>query len=174
MNYSSELRKKILKMRKINNIDLKSLEVLNLDNEDKDLIQTKKDNISSTYVDVINTQKVVNNKSEKYNTIKKFNLVLNPKKQAEINYDSQFIILANKFNEAIEIILELSDRLENLKKSIYLKDKKTKQIIKYSQFPSLKVIVFIVLILFFALGIFYLPFNVLMLKLILSDISSLI
>ena len=83
-------------------------------------------------------------------------------------------MLANKFNEAVEVILELSDRLENLEKSISLQDKKTKKIIKYSQFPSLKFIIFIVLTSFFALGIIYLPFNFIMLKLILSDISSLI
>ena len=69
--------------------------------------------------------KIIKNKSEVYNHNKKFDLVLNPKKQNEINYDSQFILLANKFNEAVEVILELSDRLENLEKSISLQDKKT-------------------------------------------------
>jgi len=99
---------------------------------------------------------------------------LNSKKQSEINYDSQFTLLANKFNEAVEVILELSDRLESLEKGDYLKERKIKQISKYSQFFSLKLIVFFVLALFFALGIIYLPFNFLMLKLIISDISSLI
>ena len=174
MNDSLELRKRILKMREINNIDSKSLEVLNINNYNSDVIQTKKDNILSTNLNVIKNQKFTNKKTEVYNHIKKFNLVSNPKKQPEINFDSQFTLLANKFNEAVEVIIELSDKLENLEKSVYLKDKKTKQISKYNQFPSLKVIVFIVFISFFVLGIIYLPFNFLMLKPILSDISSLI
>lgn len=173
MNDSLELRKRILKMREVNNIVPKSLELLNLNNHDSDLIQPKKDNILLTNLNVIKKPKIIKNKSEVYNHTK-FDLVLNSKKQSEINYDSQFILLANKFNEAVEVILELSDRLENLEKSISLQDKKTKKIIKYSQFPSLKFIIFIVLTSFFALGIIYLPFNFIMLKLILSDISSLI
>ena len=174
MNDILELRKRILKMREINSIDPESLKVLNLNNHDSDLIQTEKDNILLTDLNVIKKQKVMKNNSEGYNHFNKFDLVLNPKKQTETNYDSQFTLLADKFNEAVEVILELSVRLENLEKSVYLQDKKTKQISKYIQFPSLKFLVFIVLISIFALGINYLPFNFIMLKLILSDISSLI
>ena len=174
MNDSLELRKRILKMREINNFDSESLKVLNLNNHDSDLIQIEKDNILLTDLNVIKKQKVMKNNSESYNHFNKFDLVLNPKKQTETNYDSQFTLLADKFNEAVEVILELSDRLENLEKSVYLKNRTTKKISKYSQFPSLKVIVIIVLTSFFAIGIIYLPFNFLMLNLILSDISSLI
>ena len=174
MNDSLELRKRILKMREINNIDSKNIPLLNLNNLNNDLIQTKKDNVLLSNLNVTKNQKVINNKLEVHDHINKFDLVVKPKKQSEINYDSQFILLANKFNEAVEVILELSDRLENLEKSISLQNKKTKKISKYSQFPSLKFIVFIILISFFALGVIYLPFNFIMLKLILSDISSLI
>ena len=174
MNDSLELRKRILKMREVNNIVPKNLELSNLNNHESDLIQPKKDNILLTNINVIKKPIIIKNKSEIYNHTKKFDLVLNPKKQNEINYDSQFTLLADKFNEAVEVILELSDRLENLEKSIALQDKKTEKTIKYIQFPSLKFIIFIILTSFFALGIIYLPFNFLMLKLILSDISSLI
>ena len=174
MNDSLELRKRILKMREINNIDPENLKVLNLNNHDSDLFQTEKDNILLTNLNVIKKEKVIKNNSEGFNHFNKFDLVLNPKKQNETNYDSQFTILADKFNEAVEVILELSDRLANIEKSISLKDKKTKKMSKYSQFPGLKFIIFIVLISFFSLGIIYLPFNFIMLKLILSDISSLI
>ena len=174
MNDILELRKRILKMREINNIDPKNLKVLNLNNHDSDVIQTKKDNILLANLNVTKNQKVLNNKREVYDHINKFELVVNPKKQTQINYESQFRLLANKFNEAVEVIVELSDRLENLEKNFCLQDKKTKQISKYIQFPSLKFLVFIVLISIFALGINYLPFNFIMLKIILSDISSLI
>ena len=174
MNDSLELRKRILKMREINNIHSETLKALKLINHDSVVIQTKKDNILLANVSVTKNQIVANNKLEVYDHINKFELVLNPKKQSKINYDSQFRLLANKFNEAVEVIVELSDRLENLEKSVYIKNKNIKQISKYSQFPSLKFIVSIVLISLFALGIIYLPFNFMMLKLILSDISSLI
>ena len=174
MNDSLELRKRILKMREINNIDPESLKALNLNNHVSDVIQNKKDNILLANLNVTKNPKVINSKLEVHDHINKLDLVVKSKKQSEINYDSQFILLANKFNEAVEVILELSHRLENLEKSISLQNKKTKKISKYSQFPSLKFIVFIIFISFFALGVIYLPFKFVMLKLILSDISSLI
>jgi len=174
MNDSLELRKRILKMRETNNIDSNNIELLNLNNRNNDLIQTKKNNVLLTNLNVTKNPQVINNKLVVYDHINKFDLVENSEKQSEINYESQFILLANKFNEAVEVILELSDRLENIEKSISLQDKKTKKISKYTQFPSFKFIIFIVLTSFFALGIIYLPFNFIMLNLILSDISSLI
>ena len=37
--------------------------------------------------------------------------------------EAQFLILANKFNEAVEVILELSEKVEKLEKKIYQKRK---------------------------------------------------
>ena len=171
MNDSSDLRKRILKMRNINNIDHNIIESFNADKQDQNLVQTKKKNTPETNLNELKNENVINNKPEIYPHHDNFNLVSNSKKQTQISYDAQFRLLANKFNEAVEVILQLSDKVKNLEKAIYLKDKK---IIKHSKIPDLKIIVFIMLILLFVLGINYLPINLSIFKLILSDISSLI
>lgn len=171
MNDSLDLRKRILKMRNINNIDHNIIESFNSDKQDENLVQTKKKNTPETNLNELKNENVINNKPEIYPHHDNFNLVSNSKKQTQISYDAQFRLLANKFNEAVEVILELSDKVKNLEKAVYLKDKK---IIKHSKIPNLKIIVFIMLILLFVLGINYLPINLSILKLILSDISSLI
>ena len=83
-------------------------------------------------------------------------------------------MLANKFNEAVEVILELSDKVKNLEKIVYLKEKNIKKIGEKSKIPNVKIIIFIILIFIFTSGIVYLPINLPMLKLIMSEISSLI
>ena len=71
------------------------------------------------------------------------------------NYDEQFKLLANNFNEAIEVILELSESVNKLENIIYSdKGKLNKR--KYSNGEyKLKLIV---LIIFITLTIFYLYF----------------
>ena len=171
MNDSLDLRKRILKMRNINNIDLNIIESSNSNKKDENLVQTKKVNTPEIDLNELKNQNIINNKPETYPHHDNLNLVSNSKKQTQISYDAQFRLLANKFNEAVEVILELSDKVKNLEKAVYLNDKK---ISKNSKIPNLKIIVFIMLILLFVLGINYLPINLSILKLILSDISSLI
>ena len=174
MNDSLDLRKRILKMRNINNIDLNIIESSNSNKQDENLVQTKKVNTPEIDLNELKNQNVINNKPEIYPHHDNLNLVSNSKKQAQISYDAQFKLLANKFNEAVEVILELSDKVKNLEKAVYLKDKKIKKISEHRKIPNLKIIIFIILIFLFVLGINYLPINLSILKLILSDISSLI
>ena len=174
MNDSLDLRKRILKMRNVNNInhiDHNIIESFNSNKQDENSVQTKKINTPENNLNELKNEDVIKNKPEIYPHHDNLNLVPNSKKQAQISYDAQFKLLANKFNEAVEVILELSDKVKNLEKAVYLKDKK---IIKHSKIPNLKIIVFIMLILLFVSGINYLPINLSILKLILSDISSLI
>ena len=171
MNDSLDLRKRILKMRNINNIDHNIIESFHSDKQNENLVQTKKKNTRETNLNELKNENVINNKPEIYPHHDNFNLVSNSKKQTQISYDAQFRLLANKFNEAVEVILELSDKVKNLEKAVSLKDKR---IIKHSKIPNLKIIVFIMLIFLFVLGTNYLPINLSILKLILSDISSLI
>ena len=172
MSDTLDLRKRILKMREINKIDPKTIDSFNSINQDSDLIQTKKGNISEYNPNDIKNKKLIKTKTNEYIHNKSFDLVLNSKKRDENNYEAQFRLLANKFNEAVEVILELSDKVKNLEKTVYLKDKKNNKKSKYNQIPNLKIIVSIILIFLFALGVIYLPINTLMLKSILSDISS--
>ena len=169
MNDSLDLKKRILKMRNINNIDHNIIESFNSDKQDANLVQTKKKNTSETNLNELKNENVISNKPEIYPHHDNFNLVSNSEKQTQISYDAQFRLLANKFNEAVEVILELSDKVKNLEKAVYLNDKK---ISKNSKIPNLKIIVFIILILLFVFGINYLPINLSIFKLILSDISS--
>ena len=171
MNDSLDLRKRILKMRNINNIDLNIIESSNSNKPDENLVQTKKVNTPEIDLNELKNQNVINNKTKTYPHHDNLNLASNSKTQTQISYDAQFRLLANKFNEAVEVILELSDKVKNLEKAVYLNDKK---ISKNSKIPNLKIIVFIMLILLFVLGINYLPINLSIFKLILSDISSLI
>ena len=174
MNDSLDLRKRILKMRNINNIDHNINESFNSNKQDENLVQTKKINTPETNLNELKNENVINNKPEIYPHHDNLNLVSNSKKQTQISYDAQFRLLANKFNEAVEVILELSDKVKNLEKAVYLKDKKIKKISEDRKIPNLKIIIFIMLIFLFVLGINYLPINLSILKLILSDISSLI
>ena len=71
------------------------------------------------------------------------------------NYDEQFKLLANNFNEAIEVILELSESVNKLENIIYSdKGKLNKRKYSNSEY-KLKLIV---LIIFITLTIFYLYF----------------
>ena len=40
-------------------------------------------------------------------------------KRTVIDNDAQFLMLANKFNEAVEVILELSHKVEKLERNAY-------------------------------------------------------
>ena len=174
MNDSLELRKRILKMRQIYDVHSKSVKSINLNNPDSDLMLNKKDIALESNLNVIKNQKITKNKTEVYKNFSKLNLGLNIKKKTYISYNAQFTLLANKFNEAIEIILELSSKVEHLEKTVSLKEHEIQQINKHIEIPNLKIIVFIVLTSLFTLAVIYLPFNFLTLELILSDISSLI
>ena len=174
MNDSLDLRKRILKMRSINEIELNLTLSLNKNKEEKDLIETnKKKKIDSIRNEIKNENKIIN-KPEIYPHQDHLDLTLNSKKQNQISYDPQFRLLANKFNEAVEVILELSNKVQNLEKDVYLKNKKTNDISIDSKISNLKIIAFIILTLLFSLSAIYLPINLSIFKLILRDISSLI
>ena len=174
MSDALDLKKRILKMRGIKNSDPKKICSFNSNNKDSDFIQTKKEGNSQYYQNDIKNENVIKNKTNVYTQNSSFDLILKSKKRNDINYDAQFRLLANKFNQAVEVILELSDKVKNLEKTIYLKDKKNIKTRKYKEIPNLKIIASIIFIFLFALGVIYLPINISMLKIILSDISSLI
>ena len=86
--------------------------------------------------------------------------------------DAQFLMLANKFNEAVEVILELSQKVEKLERdaSQYKNIKKNK--VKGSSFINLKILVFILIIPIIVLGFFTLPVDFILIKSIIIDILS--
>ena len=163
MSNNLDLRKRILKMREVN-IGPSSVESNNSDHYDTNSILVEKKNTTATNLKDINNKNITNKKSMKSDHQRYYDNI----------YDAQFILLANKFNEPVEVILELSDKVKNLEKIVYLKEKNIKKIGEKSKIPNVKIIIFIILIFIFTSGIVYLPINLPMLKLIMSEISSLI
>ena len=174
MNDSIDLRKRILKMRQINNLD--NIDIDTFNSKKQDTILTKKIDKSSIESNLSNfkNNKTLNKKTNISPDLESLKLVSNNTKQNYINYDAQFRVLANKFNEAVEVILELSNKVDELEKEVYSKNKRFKKISKNISFPYIKIIVLILIISVFAYGFIYFPFSISIFKLILGDISSLV
>ena len=81
-------------------------------------------------------------------------------------------MLANKFNEAVEVILELSDKVEKLERNASQKSLKQTKNVNSSSFLNLKIFVFLLLIPIIVLGFFTLPFDISLMKSIIIDVLS--
>ena len=81
-------------------------------------------------------------------------------------------MLANKFNEAVEVILELSDKVEKLERNASQHKNLQKNKVNTSSFFNFKMLVFILLIPIIFLVFFTLPFDFLLIKTIVIDILS--
>ena len=179
MNDSLDLRNRILKMRESNNLTVNSKYALN-----NDLMSEFESSINDDKKKEKNFNKdslIVQNKENESKSIKQNseNLV-NPRDKTEnqnINStvndnDAQFLMLANKFNEAVEVILELSDKVEKLERNASQKSYKNIKNVNSSSFFNIKIFVFLLLIPVIVLGFFTLPFDISSMKLIIIDILS--
>mgnify|MGYP001342707117 FL=1 len=81
-------------------------------------------------------------------------------------------MLANKFNEAVEVILELSEKVEKLERNISQETQKQKQTISHSSFLNFKLFIFILILSIIILGLFTFPFDLSLIKLIIDDVFS--
>ena len=179
MNDSLELRNRILKMRENNNLTFNSKDALNNDlmsefessikdddeketNSDKSIVIEKNREIVSN---------PIKNHSENldYNRDKTENQNIN---KTVNNNEAQFLMLANKFNEAVEVILELSHKVEKLERNASQKSYKQTKNINSSSFFNIKIFVFLLLIPIMVLGFFTLPFDISSMKSIIIDILS--
>ena len=88
------------------------------------------------------------------------------------NNEAQFLMLANKFNEAVEVILELSHKVEKLERNASQKSYKHTKNVNSSSFFNIKIFVFLLLIPIMVLGFFTLPFDISSMKSIIIDILS--
>jgi len=134
MNESLDLRNRINKMRSINNLETNEDEFskhIKIESQKTDQKETKK-NVKHSKVRI--TENGRTKKIDKINSkfIPPKEEIVNPntlfqKKQINKNEDKnfnndnevQFKLLANKFNESVEVILELSEKVNNLEKLIY-------------------------------------------------------
>ena len=134
MNESLDLRNRINKMRSINNLETnedkfsKHLKMEPKKTDEKEIQKNIKQfhakvtaNEEIKNIDEINTE-FTPPKEEIVNTNTLFqNKQINKNKDKNLNNDNevQFKLLANKFNESVEVILELSEKVNKLEKFIY-------------------------------------------------------
>jgi len=196
MNESLDLRNRILKMRESNNLVLDQVksEIKNNDTNLEFINQKTSNNSNKEKVDLLDTKDKTNSEIKKENTInseedKKIvdtNLFRKKTTNSNIKYEknkevlsssvhdneAQFRIIANKFNEAVEVILELSEKVKKLEEIVnnlpvnYLKDKKSQS------FFNIKTYSYIIVTFVFLIGIFTFPIDLSLVKLIIIDIIS--
>ena len=178
MNDSLDLRNRILKMRESNNLtENKNVSQNNNlmskfessikdDNQkkiisDKDIINDK--NNASAPKSIKNA---FENPTQKDNSENK-----NLKRNVNDN-EAQFLMLANKFNEAVEVILELSEKVEKLERNVSPTPQKLKNNMKSTSFFNFKIFAFLLLIPILVIGFFTLPFDLSFIESIIIDIVS--
>ena len=158
MEDSIDLKKRILKMREENNIDNELINPKSLDVKDseidkpiKKIIPLIKSNLSSQS----HTENININNTEVNNTSSSENY----KNKIAYKYDDQFKLLANKFNEAVEVILELTESITKLEKVVYAKEENIKKINYANNSYKFKLGFSFSMIILFFFSIFYLPVN---------------
>lgn len=187
MNDSTDLRNRILQMREANNLNLVSDKSEHVDKKVNFKEETTtehnvidhKENFKSTVTNEISSQEtdfknmsLLNNKKSSGNET----LSNNSNKENNVNFtdsnEVQFRILATKFNEAVEVILELSDKVSKLEKTVYKTHSQSKKENSYFNFINMKMIFIVMLISFLTLGMLYFPIDLSKFKLILNEIIS--
>ena len=178
MNESIDLKKRIIKMRENNDFIHSNVqsEIIKEDikkefkSEDIILENNKKLNFS-------NTKKLLVKDKNSQENLEQFQEVTERSNKQNIfnttqTNEVQFRILANKFNEAVEVILELSDKVKKLEHTVYKSQKDTNNINSFFNYINIRMVFNLILIAMLILGIYKLPFDFLSIKLILSDIIS--
>ena len=179
MNDSLDLRNRILKMRESNNLSVTKQDALNnnLMSEFESSIKdnNKKETNSNKGIVIEKNKEIVSNTINKNsenldeNRDKTKNQNIN---KTVNNNEAQFLMLANKFNEAVEVILELSDKVEKLERNASQKSHKQTKNVNSSSFFNIKIFVFLLLIPIMVLAFFTLPFDISSMKSIIIDIFS--
>ena len=178
MNDSLDLRNRIIKMRETNNLIVTKQDALN-----SNLMSEFESNIKDDIKKETNSDKpIVNDKNKEIlpNSIKENsdNLVQNLDKTENQNInktvnnnEAQFLMLANKFNEAVEVILELSHKVEKLERNASQKSYKQTKNANSSSF-YIKIFVFLLLIPIIVVGFFTLPIDISSMKSVIIDVLS--
>ena len=179
MNESLDLRNRIIKMRESNNLNVNSS-----NSENNNLMSKFENSIKKDDVKIINSEKNVVTRKD-YQTASK---EIKKKSENEIIYrenlekqnlknstnenEAQFLMLANKFNEAVEVILQLSEKVEKLEKATIKTSNKDKKKFFFLKIFNLKILTIIIIVPLTILGFFTLPIDFVLLKSIVLDIIS--
>ena len=179
MNDSLDLRNRILKMRESNDLNVEKQDSLNInlmsefESSIKDDNKKEKKSNKETVIDqdkeIVSNPTQNNSENLTHHKDKTENQNIN---KTVNNNDAQFLMLANKFNEAVEVILELSQKVEKLERDASQNKNIQKNNVKSSFFLNFKILVFILLIPIIVIGFFTLPFDFILIKSIIIDILS--
>ena len=179
MNESLDLRNRILKMRENNNLIATNSSLSNNNLMSKFESSIKEDNSKKTDLiksDNKDKNNEINSNLLKNNIENKFFQKDKPKnktsKSSSDDNQAQFLMLANKFNEAVEVILELSEKVENLERLNKAKSNKTKDKSFFWLTFNIKIFAFIVIIPIIVLSFFTLPVDFDSIKSIILDIIT--
>ena len=177
MNDSLDLRNRILKMRESNNLTLTKKDSINNDLMSKfessiEDDNQKKSDTGKSFVNEKNRAPLAKSIKNNFdNLTQKVKSENNNLKRNVNDNEAQFLMLANKFNEAVEVILELSEKVEKLERNVSQNPHKLKNNIKSSYF-NFKIFVFLLLIPIIVIGFFTLPFDLSSIETIIIDILS--
>jgi len=187
MNKSTDLRNRILQMREANNLNFVSEKseyvdtkvVPKEDTTPEDNVINHKENFKSSVTNGMLTQETDDKDQFLLNKKKSLDnetLSNNSNKENSINFtdsnEAQFRILATKFNEAVEVILELSDKVSKLEKAVYKTHSQNKKENSVFNYINIKMLFILMLLSFLTLGMLYFPIDISMFKLILNEIVS--
>ena len=179
MNDSLDLRKRILKMRENNNLNLTKQDSLNnnlmSEFESSNQDDNKKERVSDKETVTEQNKEILSNSTQNNseNLVHHKDKIENQNINRTVNdNDAQFLMLANKFNEAVEVILELSQKVEKLERNVSQNKNIQKNKVKNSSLLRFKILVFILLIPIILLGFFTIPFDFLLIESIIIDILS--
>ena len=179
MNDSLDLRNRILKMRESNNLNVTKQNSLNhnlmsefessIKDENKKESNSNKETVIDQNKEIVSNSKENNSENLIHHKDKSENQHIN---RTVNDNDAQFLMLANKFNEAVEVILELSQKVEKLERNASQNKNIQKNKVKSSSFFNFKILVFILLIPTVVLGFFTLPFDFVQIKTVIIEILS--
>ena len=187
MNDSTDLRNRILQMREANNLNLVSEKseyvdtkvVPKEDTTPEDNVINHKENFKSSVTNGMLTQETDDKDQFLLNKKKSLDnetLSNNSNKENSINFtdsnEVQFRILATKFNEAVEVILELSDKVSKLEKAVYKTHSQNKKENSVFNYINIKMLFIFMFLSFLTLGLLYFPIDISKFKLIFNEIVS--
>ena len=190
MNESLDLRNRILKMRESNNLVLdqvkpKSKNIITNSQSIAPKNETKVSNSEENSIETKNNIDIGTLKENKNSADSYAKDIVNPNTKHEKNTDkeslkslvydneAQFRIIANKFNEAVEVILELSEKVKKLEEIVNAfpvksDEDKTK---KYF-FLNIKTFVYIIVTIIIIVAFSFFPIDISIIRLIIADVIS--
>ena len=190
MNESLDLRNRILKMRESNNLVLDQVKPKskNIITNSQSIAPKNETKVSKSDENSIETRNNIDvgtlreNKNSADSYAKDI-VSHNPKNEKNTNKESlkslvydneaQFRIIANKFNEAVEVILELSEKVKKLEEIVNGFSVKSDEYKKKKYFfLNIKTFVYIIITTLLIVAFLFFPIDISLIRLIIADVIS--